>query len=140
MSYVPPGVTPPAPFGAGVHDACILVDFRVAPASKKCPGEKGYYQFAYVAKYRDTTGNGTEIEEWIRWTGAATDDHSGRRIERLHAIFGAEPPASGQIVDCKALLELSDGVFFTIEMKENGQYLNIADVRANDANTNVAGF
>lgn len=124
MNWTPKGVTPSALFGVGIHEQCILADFKEARPSKD-----GKYQRAYIATYRDTM-NVAEIEDWIRFDGTKKDYYSGLRIERLHAIVGAD---LGEDIDVKTLLDLSDGVMFTVEIEQNGQYLNIKDVRSQDS-------
>lgn len=138
MTFTPPGVNQSAGFGPGIHTACILDRFTMARPSKD-----GKYQVAYVAAYRDTETR-QEIEDWIKFDGSKKDYYSGLRVERLHAILGADLPPDGQHPDFKHLEELSDGVFFTVEIEEtqsNGRtYHNIKDVRANDENGVAASF
>jgi hypothetical protein len=130
MSFTPPGVVAAAPFGAGVHASCILVKIDQV---KKPEAFKA--SVVYIATYRDTE-SGAEIDDIIKFDGSKRDYYAGLRVEHLHAIIGAELPPDGHHPDFKQLLDLSDGLFFTVEMEEtqsNGKtYLNIKDVRAND--------
>ena len=130
MSFCPPGVTPAADFGVGVHNACILVKLERA---KKPEAFKA--SVVYIATYRDTE-SAAEIDDIIKFDGSKRDHFSGLRVERLHAIIGAEIPPDGHHPDFKNLLDLSDGLFFTVELaetqKDGKTYLNIKDVRANE--------
>lgn len=136
MSFCPPGVTPAVPFGAGVHNACILVKFEQI---RKVENFKA--SVVYIATYRDTE-SGAEVDDVIKFDGSKRDHYAGLRVERLHAIVGSELPPDGHHPDFKNLVALSDGIFFTVELEEtqsNGKtYLNVKDVRANE-NTVVAG-
>ena len=129
MSFTPPGVTPSVDFGVGVH-ACILTDFKQA----KSP-EKFSASVVYIATYRDTE-SGAEKDDIIKFDGSKRDYYAGLRVERLHAIFGAELPPDGHHPDFKNILDLAEGIFFTVEIDEtssNGKtYLNIKDVRTNE--------
>ncbi|MEN6586810.1 MAG: hypothetical protein ABFE02_12290 [Sulfuricella sp.] len=124
MSFNPPGVSAPQTLGPGVYPACILVSIEQAK-----PSSTGKYQIAYVAVYRDTE-SALEVTDWIKWDGSRRDFYAGLRIERLHAIIGADLPPEGHHPNFKELLELSTGVYFTVETEQNGEYVNIKDVRA----------
>jgi hypothetical protein len=130
MSFCPPGVTPAADFGNGVHNACILVKFEQVnkPAAFNA-------SVVYKAVYRDTE-SGAEVDDVIKFDGSKRDYYAGLRVERLHAIIGAELPPDDHHPDFKNLLDLSDGLFFTVEMSETQKdgktYINIKDVRANE--------
>jgi hypothetical protein len=106
------------------------VDFKQAKPSKD-----GKYQDAYIATYRDTE-SAAEIEDWIRYDGSKKDYYAGLRVERLHAIFGADL-VQGENIDIKALLELSEGILFAVEVEQNGQYSNVIDVRSNNVSDDV---
>lgn len=124
MGFNPPGVSAAPSLGPGVYPACILVDIKQAANSPT-----GKYQVAYVATYRDTE-SGCEVVDWIKWDGSKRDYYASLRVERLHALFGVELPPEGHHPNFKELLALSDGYFFTVEMEQSGEYVNIKDVRA----------
>jgi len=126
MAFCPPSVPATSEvvgprLGAGVH-AVTLANFVQAPTSKE-----GKYYVAYIATYR--AEDGSEIDEWIRFTGKKSDYYSGLRIELLCTLFDAPIPEPGEDLDPAGLLALAEGIGFQVEVVQNGQYFNVTDVR-----------
>lgn len=126
MTYTPPNYTPQPALSAGVH-TCVLSAFKPAP-----PAKNNGYAAAFNAVYQDVD-TGSEVQDFIAFgrPGNPKGDYwSGVRIERLFAIMGLPAPEPGKDLDITALLLAAEGTQFLVELKQNGQYLNIDDVRA----------
>ena len=120
MAWTPEGIINTPALQAGTYPACILVSFDEAK-----PSPTGKYQRAWVAVYRDTE-SGAEVIDWIKFDGSTRDYYAGLRMEALHSIMGAD---INNKIDCKNVMDLSNGIIFTVEMKsteKNGKvYCNI---------------